>query len=100
MALNFNSFGDEFKFNLVVRAALIKCMHQLGISSIEIGETILRDLVDKEIQLEIMQSHAHFGWEIRCPELAKAQKRKDPNKKQLPWKEEIDEVEITVEETQ
>lgn len=93
--------SDEQRIFIVTKAALIQCMHRLGVSKINIGEMIIRDLIEKEIGLEWSQSFSHFGWEIRCPELAKAQKE---NKKlQLPWDEnknesENEEIEITIEE--
>lgn len=72
-------------------------MHELGVSSIEVGETTLRDLADRKVSLEYSQAVHIFAWTVKCPELAEAQKQK---KKQLPWDEnKNEEIEITIEET-
>lgn len=103
MAIHYNFHDDQTMFEFMIRAALIKCMHKLGISKVEVSRSELESLIDKEVSLSISDRPDLYDTRIIvCPELAKAQKE---NKKlQLPWDEnknesENEEIEITIEET-
>lgn len=86
-------------FDFIVRAALIKLMHQYGVSKVEVSRSEIEGLINEEISLSIVDKQDLYDTRIvTCPELERTQRKQ---KKQLPWDEnnENNEVEVTIEES-